>query len=516
MKRIIILFFTILTVFSAYSQTSFEDAKRCFDAGDYTCAIKKFTELSKSTGGTNTDIERLLKKAKNCDECLKIADSEFTKKNYAAAKVEYDKILTYNPNDPHAKSRLEKCNLALNPPPAATPPKDNQAPAQKPPTTLSVSKDSLTFSASGGSSGQIKVYTNASNYSITLLPSWCKVQKYDSYFIVTCSENKTAQSRSDFFRVSAGDKTQIINVNQAGIPAPEITLSASKYQLTFPASGGSSGQVIVYSNASSYSVTLVPSWCEVQTYKGYFIVTCNENKTYESRSDWFRIAAGDKTIRIYVEQPGMTSSRTVYTGDSYYSKSSYQRKNGCFNCPKGNISAWGLTFGYIQADYSNKILDGIQIGIKLEPLFRYGLGLNFGLNYEYYNNYKEFLVKTNTTNYIENNIEDHKLNFNAGLEYRLNFSEWFNPYIYGGIGFDYNLATNVTTLTNEVADDESYKSYELYDPYTSRNSNYRLLKYLDLGVGLRISHLQFTVSKGTLLNTVDNDKKTVFSITYMF
>ncbi|MDR0541338.1 MAG: outer membrane beta-barrel protein, partial [Dysgonamonadaceae bacterium] len=123
------------------------------------------------------------------------------------------------------------------------------------------------------------------------------------------------------------------------------------------------------------------------------------------------------------------------------------------------------------------------------------------LNYEYYNySYDNF------------EIEENRLNFSAGLEYRFNFSKWFSPYIYGGVSFDYNLSANATYDS---------ESYNLYD-YTDHAE--RFAEYVDFGAGLKINHLQFNISKSILQDYfedsnnsfIDNPGKVVFSVAYIF
>lgn len=449
MKRKLILLFTVFSVFSAYCQTDLQDGDRCFDNGDYTCAITNYDNAFKSASGKDKQIAEIkLTRAKWCSEHTKTANQAFSNKNYTTAKDEYQKVLDSNPKDSYAQSQLEKCNKALNPP------------VLRKATTAEL--------------------TDIWNNKYGTMPG--RRQK----LIDAGIDPNDAQKR-----INQGEGKPSTNI--------ETTLSVSNDRLAFFATGGVSEQIKVYSNASSYTVSLLPSWCKVQTYNGYFVVTCSANNSVQPRSNWFKVTAGGKEVTVYVNQVGTTYKTAQNSNVSQ--KPVQQETSQCFNCPQNDISAWGLTFGYAQTNYIGDTQNGLQIGIKYEPLFKYGFGLNFGLNYEYYNySYDNF------------EIEENRLNFSAGLEYRFNFSKWFSPYIYGGVSFDYNLSENATYDS---------ESYNLYD-YTDHAE--RFAKYVDFGAGLKINHLQFNISKSILQDYfedsnnsfIDNPGKVVFSVAYIF
>jgi len=147
-----------------------------------------------------------------------------------------------------------------------------------------------------------------------------------------------------------------------------------------------------------------------------------------------------------------------------------------------------LTAGYIDYDYS----EGVLLGLKAEPLFKYGFGLNTGINFE-------------AISYKLNDIFDgfdgvYAVNIPLHLEYRFNFSKWFNLFLYGGIGL--NFKTNA--------------SFDYYDlPVT-----------LEYGTGLRIDHVQFNIGKSSYLGDFENIdyfgksitayQKLALSVSYMF
>ena len=117
MKPIIILFFAFIAAFSAYSQTYIQDGDRCFESGDYACAVTNYNNAFKSATGKDKQlIEIKLTRAKWCDEHLKTANQEFSGKKYTTAKDEYQKVLDSNPKDSYAQSQIMKCVNALTRP----------------------------------------------------------------------------------------------------------------------------------------------------------------------------------------------------------------------------------------------------------------------------------------------------------------------------------------------------------------------------------------------------------------
>ncbi|MDR1793483.1 MAG: hypothetical protein LBR36_08635, partial [Bacteroidales bacterium] len=187
------------------------------------------------------------------------------------------------------------------------------------------------------------------------------------------------------------------------------------------------------------------------------------------------VNAGDKSKRIYVTQKG---------------------KKDCSNNPKTR-DIWGLTVGYAHNHHSNKYAKygygyygydtshympngsshGMQIGIRAEPLFKYGFGLNTGVYADFYFN------------------DLWAINIPLHFEYRGNFSKWFSMFAYCGLG------------ANFVAD------YAL--------NTYLIPINLEYGGGFRINHVQFNI--GSELNLWDLSwqngafqRKLIVSISYMF
>jgi hypothetical protein len=200
-KRLTVLFiFAIFAVFPAFSQNmqNLLEAERCFENGDYTCAISNYKEIVKTaTGQDKMIVQAKLDIAEKCGIFAKIAKQEFDAKNWKQAKENYLEILKYNRNDANAQARLKDCDDFLAP-------------------RLDISEKNLLFPSSGGNK-TITVTYNANTYSVDGLPAWCAVkEKYAGNFIVVCSANSGSAERTGNFTVTAGEKTERISVRQSG------------------------------------------------------------------------------------------------------------------------------------------------------------------------------------------------------------------------------------------------------------------------------------------------------------
>ncbi len=115
MKRIIILILTVIVAFSVYSQGYIQDGNRCFDSGDYVCAIKNYDNVFKTATGKDKQIVEIkLTRARWCAEHIKTANQAFANKNYKIAKENYQNVLDTNPRDAFAKQQIEICNKNLS------------------------------------------------------------------------------------------------------------------------------------------------------------------------------------------------------------------------------------------------------------------------------------------------------------------------------------------------------------------------------------------------------------------
>ncbi|MBK8855702.1 MAG: hypothetical protein IPN10_16755 [Saprospiraceae bacterium] len=134
----------------------------------------------------------------------------------------------------------------------------------------------------------------------------------------------------------------------------------------------------------------------------------------------------------------------------------------CFNCPKSK-NPLGIEVGYSMQDIGNYNMEIVQFGFKVEPLFKYGFGFNTGINLQ---GYSRNLFENQLFN---NGFEAYAVNIPVHLEYRFNFSKWFNIFAFGGAGINFYTESSFSEFTYPVS--------------------------LDYGAGLRINRIQFTLGK---------------------
>jgi hypothetical protein len=454
MKRIIALFVAVIAAFSAYSQTSIQDGDRCFDGGDYTCAITNYDNAFKIATGKDKQIAEIkLTRAKWCADHIKTANQAFNSKSYKTAIENYQNVLDSNPNDEYAKRKITECNKFLNP------------------TNLSISVSRVSFDNTGGVK-TVSVTTNANSYRVTNVPVWCKIEQERSKITLTCEPNKNKTERSGQCTITADDKSTTLYLSQSAAISntpqkAEITLSVFPTSISFDANGGTK-RIYVTATAADYSLSYIPSWCHAVRYATYIDLTVGKNNN-ESRNDWFQVNSGLKLVRVYVTQAGV--STTVNK-----SKPTPTVK-GCFNCPKGKKHTVGLSFGYVvkpiisdDFDYMLLGLSGGSLGLRIEPLFNHGFGLNTGVFYEYY-----------PEQYNDGNSK-MAINIPLNLEYRLNFHKNFSMFFIGGASVDYNI--NATA-------DFNFSGYVEPFPYNGNFDKNRFVPYLEYGGGIRIKKVQF-------------------------
>lgn len=450
MRRAIILFFVAIVTLPAYSQIDLQDGDRCFDSGDYECATKYYKELLKLARGREKQVAEIkLTRAKWCSEHIKTANRAFASGNYLIAKEEYQKVLDSNPKDSYVQLQMEKCDRALDRP-------------------------------------ELRKATAAD-----LADIWD-----DKYGV-------NPQRRQNLINagIDPDDAQRRINAGEGKPQEKEATyLRVSKSTLYFTSYSETSEQIKVNSNASLYSIPrgFVPSWCTVNTYSGYFTVTVSANPHYTSRKDWFKIIADDKEVRINVEQ--LARKKPVDDKKSNSQKSISTQKQvtknkvkKCFNCPK-SYDTWGITLGYTQQAVGYQQMDVIQFGLKVEPLYKYGFGLNTGI---YLLGYSENVFGSRP---LKNGFDFYAVNIPLQLEYRLNFSRGFNVFFYGGGGFN-----------------------AVFNPYVD---DYTLPVTVEYGGGFRINRIQFNVGSskylGSLKNTqnfgenIETYQKLIVSVSHMF
>lgn len=297
--------------------------------------------------------------------------------------------------------------------------------------------------------------------------------------------NSVQQYQKKHSTVSESKPTAIVETKTA------TYINLSKSYLYFNAESGNKQQVNVYTDGEDFTIptAYIPSWCIVKVYKGYFTVSCRENDSFQERKDWFWVRSGVKDTKIHIIQSGSKN----YSDNT---KNKTYRRNSSFNYPK-NYEQWGISLGFTKGE----LMNGILAGIRFEPLFKYGFGINTGLNYEFYST----KFSKSTYSYPRFNIDkyqEHILNIPLHAEYRFNISKYFNLFLYGGAAIE--CATNSD-----------------FSQYTFRTA-------LEYGGGIRIDRIQLNAGRSNLLyengtygGLITSDYSNVYkvftiSMSYMF
>lgn len=508
MQRIVLIFFVVTAGFLANCQTYIQDGDRCFDSGDYVCAINNYENAFKNATGRDKQISEIkLTRANWCAEHLKIANQAFSEKKYSNAKEEYQKVLDSNPQDSLAQSQYflsfyqsyiqngdlcfdnvdYDCSISNyeNAFKNATG-KDKQFAEIK----LTRAKWCAEHLKIANQAFEDKIYSTAKEEYQKVLDSnpndlyvKAQISKCENALIPIKLRKATSADIADIWANKYGiHPERRVNLIKAGIDPDdaqrrinagegraqemekiEISLSVSKTILFFSQDGGTSDQIFVFTNANNYLIPLnyVPPWCTISKFKGYFVITVTSNPHDTTRKDWFKVTAGEKEVKVYIEQ---TARKIQYSQNSNLSKNQrpYTISKRCINCPLSD-DIWGLTIGYAKQTIHMNSIDVVQLGLKAEPLFRYGFGLNTGINFL---GFSKSVFTPNSTNKI---IAAYAINIPVHLEYRFNFSKWFNLYSYCGLGFN-------------AYSDSNFVSYSY--PAT-----------LEYGSGFRINRLQLNLGR---------------------
>lgn len=225
----------------------------------------------------------------------------------------------------------------------------------------------------------------------------------------------------------------------------------------------------------------------------------NNQSTYSNHSDQTSSTTG---------AGGTTSTYSSYSSNYQYR---YRHK---FNEAKDNYCV-GLSVGYVQKQWvydfdgskekvnvfgDGQYTNGIQAGIRIDPQFGYGFGINTGLYYEYYFDKSEDMYEDGINYYYRS--EEHSLYLPIHLKYSLNFSKWFQIALYGGLGLDCGINGNIYLRS----DGETLDTQSLYnDEFDMKRFN----ASLEYGAAIRINRFQinFTTSKGFVNMSGDNTYK---------
>ncbi len=349
---------------------------------------------------------------------------------------------------------------------------------------LSVSSENLIFSSSGGTQ-TLTISTNGTWQIGTNTESWGHLTKNGNQLNVRIDKNTGKDARSDWFSVKSGNMEKKIRISQEGLPS---SLSVSNENLNFSSYGGS--QNITVNSNRDWNVSVnTASWGHLSKYGNNLSVRVDQNKKKISRTDYFKLIADDKEVRVNISQSGRYRRPFNHAVDNYVG---------------------GISVGYIQKQWEyneggektkigvfedDKYLQGIQAGIRIDPQFGAGFGMNTGIFYEYCwaksnNNYDEY-------GSYDLSYKEHGLYMPLHLKFTMNFSKWFQLSVYGGAGLNYVLSGK--GYLDAGGDSHDWNVFKEEDDWKQFNT------MLEYGASLRINAVQFdlTMSQG-LTNWSDN------------
>lgn len=217
---------------------------------------------------------------------------------------------------------------------------------------------------------------------------------------------------------------------------------------------------------------------------------------------------------------GTTSSYNSGSNNSGgYTPYKYRK---AFNENPNDECVLGLTAGYVQKVWEfdidghkqtegmfdeDKFVNGIQAGITYDPQFGAGFGLHTGLFYEYFwansdkfSDYYEGYHGPREYFTAKNLYSEHNLYLPLHLKFTANFSEYFQLGVFGGVGLDCIIGSNVYEYDCDD-DDEELGSWSLLEeddwdnPFQKRfNASW------EVGASIRIKNVMFdfTTSHGLL------------------
>ena len=314
MKRFLVIFLSVFLPVLAWGQENplLTKAQELFAAGDYPAAVEKYQECVKKLDGKDKRIAQMqLVSAQSCATAMANAKAAMSAKDYDKAISEYQVVVDTNPGDTNAKKLIEAARTAKR---EANP-------------SLSVSKTSLYFPYSGGTQ-TITVNCSMTWEIGTKSSSLITLTRNGNDIAVSCSASSSYSANDMYFIVKTtnGVKQQRISITQDGMPySASTTLSVDPTDISVSSSSGTY-KVYVSTNANSYDVSLLPSWCKVQSkYSTYFILSYTANDSSSYRKDWFNVKAGDKTVKVNIKQNAGSSSSSYGSSSgsgSYSSRSS--------------------------------------------------------------------------------------------------------------------------------------------------------------------------------------------------
>lgn len=344
---------------------------------------------------------------------------------------------------------------------------------------FSVSSENLNFGSSGGN--QTIVVTTNGNWEIgTNTASWAHLTTSGNQIYVKVDQYSGTAYRSDSFSVKVGNQEKRIHILQEGI---RPTLSVSSDKLNFSSDGGL--QTIFVNSNMEWSLSLGTAlWVHLSKDGNKLSVRVNRNKNKTSRAYYFILKSGDKKVVVHIYQNAKYYKSFNHKVDNYIGgiSAGYIKKQWEYSMDGKMRETMGV-FG------DDKYLQGIQAGIRIDPQFGAGFGINTGLFYEYC--WADGKKYQNRKRGSEFSYKEHGLYLPLHLKFTMNFSKYFQMSVYGGAGINY-------VMSGKLNVDDGRYSYEK-NVFQEENSGWtRVNTMVEYGASLRIKAVQFdlTLSRG--------------------
>lgn len=212
---------------------------------------------------------------------------------------------------------------------------------------FSISSQYVSFGADGGnrtftvlSSAAWKISVNTEN--------WGHLSRSGNTLYLRIDANNSSSSRADYFIISSGSKSIRVDISQG----KGNSLTVSSEFLSFASSRGS--QTITVNSSSPWKIGISTySWGHLTTAGNSVTVSLDANVSAESRTDYFTVVSGNKSLKINIRQEGKNykmygTSRSFIdnaTGLTYLTKNLKETNS----CQHGAITERiGI---YIRGDY---------------------------------------------------------------------------------------------------------------------------------------------------------------------
>lgn len=354
---------------------------------------------------------------------------------------------------------------------------------------------------------------------------------------VSSKKTQSGQTKQKKSRSKTKKTTSKRRVSQ-----PYLRISAESVNV---GSSGGTWYLDIQTNCEWKIALSTASWGHLEKSGNRIILKVDENKAMTSRTDYFTLEAGGITKRVNIKQDGATTTaQNTTTASSGNNKNKYiisksnnegtTRKKRYFSTPYGSSSSsgsynsyryrshhqfnekkddymWGLSAGYFRKQWvlkangvktkegmfgDDEYMNGVQFGLRFDPQFGYGIGINTGLFYEHcwadsdddYDEYGSYHLT----------YREHGIYAPVHLKYTMNFSEWFQLSFFGGAGFNYVISGKLRAVDGN---DES-DAQDFFDDDDMKRFNIML----EYGASIRVKCVQidFTMSQG-ITKWIDNE-----------